>query len=226
MATAGDVLRRVRKTLIDAEGVRWQDAELMDHLNDGLSETVRLMPRSFSASEPVKLEVGTLQSLPDRGITFIDVVRNTTAEGAGGRAVRMVDRGILDIENPDWHLMDPVSTIKHCMFDERNPQEFYVYPPSDGTGYVQLVMSVEPPVLEDEDDELPLESTYLPALVNYVLSRAYAKDADYASNANLASQYYQTYTAQLGLYKEGSREVTAGRRRQSVTESANYGPME
>lgn len=220
--TAGDIINdRVRVTLIDRDGVRWSDEELMSYLNDGINETVRLMPRSYSTSRSVPLVSGTLQSLPEDGITFIDIIANSDADGNPGRAIRMIDRGILDVENPDWHLATGVSVVKHAMFDDRNPQQFMVHPPSDGTGHVRLTMSIEPPVITSLEDVIPLESTWTPVLVNYVLHRAYAKDAEYASNGNLSTGYYEAYLKQLGYYEQGDIKAFSRSRSHSVTQHKN-----
>lgn len=45
---------------------------------------------------------------------------------------------------------------------------------------------------------IKLDDIYANAILDYVLYRAYSKDAEYAANASRAALHYQAFTAALG----------------------------
>lgn len=142
-----------------------------------------------------------------------DVVRNMGADGlTPGRAVRVVSREVLDSQNPDWHTITGAGRVEQFVFDPRAPKIFYVTPavndtptwvevsylanpaeiPNTGTKAAPLygVDSVNPAVISVDDK-------YIDDLVNYVLARAYMKDADFASSQPNASAYSGMFTSSL-----------------------------
>lgn len=194
--TAQDVVTRVRDATLDNTqgGIRWVDDELIRYINDASQAIVQAKPSSHPTNTSMQLEEGTTQEAPPDAIFILDIIRNVD-----GKAIRYVDRGVLDAGHPDWHTMTPAAEIRHYMMEAHDPTRFYVYPPSDGTGSVQIVYSSEPAQVDSLTDELPLSSTYINSYVDYVLYRAYSKDADFAANRELARWYYQSFAEGLGI---------------------------
>lgn len=212
--TAQDIVTRVRDATLDntTGGIRWVDDELIRYINDASQAIVQAKPSSHPTNSEMQLKTGTTQEAPSDAIFILDVIRNVD-----GKAVRYVERGVLDAGHPDWHTMDPQPEIRHYMMEEHDPRHFYVYPPSDGTGKVQIVYSSEPAQISSLPDELPLSSTYINSYVDYVLYRAYSKDADFAANRELATWYYQSFAQGLGIRLD--MEMGAPRRKDPHTPS-------
>lgn len=191
-----DVVTRVRDATLDNTegGIRWVDEELIRYVNDASQAIVQLKPSAHPTNTTMQLAAGTLQQAPEDAIFILDVVRNV-----GGKAVRFVDRGVLDAGHPDWHTVTPETQIRHYMMEMHDPTRFYVYPPADGTGEIEIVYSSEPDNVTELGDTLPLAATYINAYVDYVLYRAYSKDADFAANRELATWYYQSFSQGLGI---------------------------
>ena len=135
--TVQSVIDRVQKTLQDTTGVRWPVVdELVLWVNDAQREIALLKPDASAKNVTVTLAVGTKQDIPSDGNRLLRVVRNMSAasSGVGKRAGRIVSREVLDAQTPDWH--DPlvtgdaahVAVVKHYIYDEQNPRNFYVYP--------------------------------------------------------------------------------------------------
>jgi hypothetical protein len=118
--------------------------------------------------------------------------------GTGKRSVRLVSRDILDSQTPDWH--DPTvsgdaahtNIIKHYVYDEQNPRNYYVYPGVAGSAYVEIVYSANPTTVA-QNGNLSIPDIFANAVADYVLFRAYTKDAEYAGNVQRASTHYNLF---------------------------------
>ena len=194
-----DVVTRVAQLLQDTTHIRWPLAEKLQYITDAAREVCFFKPDACVKTSVVSLVAGTKQGIPADGTTLIDIVSNMGVGGATpGSAPRAVTREILDAQMPNWHASPPGAEVKHYTFDPQNQKVFYVYPPqpSSGTGSLEVVYAAEPTEAV-EGGSLGLDSTWVPAVVNYTLYRCYSKDAEYAANANLAVAYYQAFNAQL-----------------------------
>jgi len=206
--TAANLLLRIRDTLQDTTGVRWLDAELLRYMNDAQREIVNLRPDAAADHANVQLATGTEQAIPDVGLRLIKVVRNMSAAGGsatGKRVIRIVDREILDSQEPNWH--DPTvsgdaahtTVVKHYVFDEDDPRKYYVYPGVAGNAYVEIVFSRSPTDFANTSSAVSyLDDIYANAIIDYVLYRAYMKDAEFAGNAQRANSHFQLFANSVG----------------------------
>jgi len=205
--TGANIITRVQDTLQDTTSVRWSEAELLRYINDAQREIVNLRPEAAADHANVQLAAGTEQTIPDVGLRLIKVVRNMSTTGSsatGKRAIRLVSSDILNAQDPDWH--DPAVTgqsahstvVKNYIFDEDDPRKFYVYPGISGNSYVEIVFSRTPTDLANTSATIYVDDIYGNAIVDFVLYRAYMKDAEYAANAQRAGSHYQLFTASLG----------------------------
>ncbi len=198
---ASQILGRAGIIIQDTTGTRWPDAELLGWLNDGQREIVLLKPDTHAQNESVVLVAGTKQSIPDEGLSLVDVIRNmgTTPGTTPGRAVRLIRRKILDEQLPDWHTESGSDEIMHYSFDDRDPKRYYVYPPANAGIYLELVYASAPADVAAVGAAITLDDIYSNALLDYVLYRAYQKDADYAANDQRVAAAYQAFNVSLGL---------------------------
>lgn len=203
--TVQSVVNRVQAVIQDTTGVRWPAAtELVLWVNDAQREIALLKPDATATNETVTLVTGTKQSIPLGGNRLLQVVRNMSAAsgGTGKRSVRLVGRTVLDGQSPSWH--DPTVTgdaahttvVKHYVYDEANPRNYYVYPGVAGGAYLEIVYSANP-VTVSLTDNLSIPDIFANAIMNYVLYMAYMKDAEYAGNQQRASSHYGLFTASV-----------------------------
>jgi len=201
--TVAALIERASIIIQDTTNVRWPKEELLKWLNDGQREIVLHKPVAYPQDSVETLAAGTKQSIPATGISLIDVPRNEVGDK---RAIRIVEREILEAERPGWHNETAVQEVKHYVFDTRNPKKFFVYPPNDGTGQVNLIYSAAPTDLALGTEESPvtitLDDIYSNALLDYIIYRASIKDAEYAVNAQRAEAMYQTFLNSLGIHRE------------------------
>lgn len=204
--TAQSIIQRCVDALQDPTSIRWPVAELVRYLNDGQREVVLHRPDAMRKSAAVALVAGTRQTIPSDGLKLIDIVRNT---GGTKRAVRQVNREILDAQTPGWHGLAAVTEILHFMFDARDPTAFYVYPPAATSGASVDVLYAATPtdVTEPADGALytgvtgniSIPDIYGNAIQEYVLFRAYTKDSEYAGNSARAQNHYTLFANSLGI---------------------------
>jgi hypothetical protein len=201
------VIDRVQKTLQDTTGVRWPVVdELVLWVNDAQREIALLKPDASAKNTTVTLAMGTKQDIPSDGNRLLRVVRNMSAasNGHGHRAVRIVSREVLDAQTPDWH--DPTVTgdaahatiIKHYIYDEANPRNFYVYPgvSNNNQSHVEIIYSANPATVA-QNGNLDIPDIFANAVMNYVLYMAYMKDAEYAGNNQRAASHFQLFMASI-----------------------------
>lgn len=203
--SVASVIDRVQVTLQDTTGIRWPEtSELILWVNDAQREIALLKPDASASNDIITLVDGTKQSIPSSGNRLLRVIRNMSAQsgGVGKRSIRLVSREILDAQTPDWH--DPTvsgdaahgSVVKHYIYDEQDPRNFYVYPGVSGSTHVEIVYSANPATVAASDD-LSIPDIYANAVMNYVLYMAYMKDAEYAGNGQRAANHFQLFTASV-----------------------------
>lgn len=206
--TGTNIIDRARLTLQDSSGVRWTDAELLIYINDAQREIVNFRPEATATHANLQLSTGTEQTLPSGGLRLIKVTRNmsgTASNATGAKSIRIVEEDLLNSIEPDWH--DPTVTgssahgsiIKNYLFDPDDPKKFYVYPgvASGSNAYVELIYSKLPTDLSSVSSTIDLEDTYGNAILNFVLYRAYLKDAEFAGNQQRTATHYQLFIGSI-----------------------------
>ena len=206
---ASDITSRARILLNDIDATRWIDTELFKWVNDAQKLVAMMRPDASVATFVMALIAGTRQTIPTGGFRLLDVVRNVVAVTGStpstqvvttpGRSVRIVDREVLDTQDPYWHTATGSAEIKHFIYDNRSPTLFYVYPPATTSAKLEVVYSVAPTDVTAAGDTLSISDIYQDVILNYVMYRAYSKDAEYASNAALAGGYLNVVNQMLGI---------------------------
>lgn len=199
IVTSNEILQRVNKLLNDTGYVRWPKDELLNYLNDAQRAIVLRRPDSFCADiDDFACVAGTKQSLPADALRLIDVPRN-----ASGRAIKgPYDRSVLDDNYPEWYAGNTADVAELFIYDERNPKTFYVYPGVVDATELTVVYSKAPQAITMEDSEsntvIALDDIYVNAIIEWVLYRAYMKDAEYAADPNKSQMHMNAFRSQLG----------------------------
>jgi hypothetical protein len=206
MATfASELIDQAAAALLDGDNVRWLRLDLLSYLNAGQREIATYKQEASSIVGNIPLVAGSLQTIPvgERGL--LDITRNMGVSGnSPGRAIRLIERESLDESVPNWHSGTRKAEIAHFMTDPRTPTRYYVYPPALPT-VVEAVRSVTPEPCVGEQSVVSINDTYLNALLNYMLYRAYEKDSDFSSNDSKSKAHYQLFAAQVGISTEADK---------------------
>lgn len=202
--TAGDLLAKASKILQDETNVRWPiTTEMLGWLDTVQREAVLLKPNILTATVSHRLVEGTRQTIPADALVLIDVTRNMGADGiTPGRAITPISRMKLDAALPDWHMgIYANAIVQRYVYDVKNPKTFYVYPPQPSTSQsqVELTHSVAPTSIANTGTPISLDDIYEGALIDGVLSKAYAKDSENSASAERSTYYRKTFLEALGL---------------------------
>nr|WP_289123473.1 DUF6682 family protein [uncultured Halomonas sp.] len=216
VTTVGTVIRNAKLVLqeVTAAGTRWTNEELLGWLNEAYQAIVQIKPDASAINTTLGLMVGTRQEIPSDGMRLIDVVRNT-ATASQKMGIMVTTRRSLDTTRRSWHGDEPSIDIEQYMFDDQDPTRFYVYPPADTGAEVELIYSSTPSPHDIslgldglKDENIRLNDSYAPVITDYILYRAYSKDAEHAANLNRAQMHMQAYMGALGQKVEVARAIS------------------
>jgi len=210
MATiqVNSLISRAGTLLQDVTNIRWTIDELLGWLNDGQREVVLHKPEASVKNTNLSLAVGlTKQSIPSDGILLMDVVRNMGVTGTTpGIAVRLTTREVLDAQRPTWHSdANAIGSIQHYVYDPRDPKNFYVFPKAPATAWNLEIIYSASPTDTVAGGLIQIDDIYANALLDYMLFKAYSKDAEYAANGGLALAHYQAFANAIGLKTQGEQ---------------------
>jgi hypothetical protein len=197
---------------MDPTGTRWPATELVAHLNDGQREIVMSRPDALSTQLQHSCTEGARQTLPPEAMALIDV----TNVGIGNfRALRKVDRKMLDATQPTWLSLAPSSNVVHFMYEPTEPRVFFLYQPPLAELLVDIVVSIYPTDVANPtgraystvSGDISLPDVWANTLYSYIMFRAYNKDAEFGGNAQLAMTHYQQFKAGMGEQLKSSVAV-------------------
>jgi len=208
MAVAvSEIMTRAAYVLNDAGAVRWTPQEMLLWVNDGQRAICVAKPSANTDTVTISLVAGARQAVPATAHQLVRILRNTD-----GAAITMVDREIMDAHVPGWGdttVWPAQAVVEHAIYDTASPEAFDVFPPNDGTGQIEAVVATLPTDIPEPgaspgsiasySANIGIPDSYREALVDYVLYRAFSKDAEYPDSAQRAMAYYQTYAAAVGL---------------------------
>jgi hypothetical protein len=232
-----DVLQRVTSQLQDdtPQFRRWAELDLTNALQDGQQAIVTFLPAACADFFSIKLRPGTLQQvdtlttadvLTPAGVapaaslyanSLLDLICLMGTNGLTvGRALRRVNRDLLDLHSPDWHMLTG-PTPREWTFDPQTPQHFFVnpgIPASGGPWWVRAKLAMNPAKITPgaprngtarydsagagagAADRISLDDEYIEPLVNYVVARANLMDQDFA-NAGKAQAFTTLFMSWL-----------------------------
>lgn len=212
--SAQSIIQRAHVALQD-EGVRWPASELVRHLNDGQREISRVRPDQTAVNQLMPLVDGYFQTLLPTHQALIDMHNNAASPS---KRITKVDMVVLDAVEPGWRAKTKTAEVKHFMHDLREPRYFYVYPPAIAGTAVNIVVSTYPAeipfptapgiMFQTVTGDISLPDHWADALLNFVLHRAYAKDAEYGGNANMSTMYLNYYNAAVGTQLQSTSTVS------------------
>lgn len=206
LTTVGTIIDNAKLVLqeVTPAGTHWTNEELIGWLNEGYQAITQVKPDASSVNTTHGLTPGTRQEIPGDGLRLIDVVRNTAANSSG-MGILVSTRRALDTARRSWHSDPPSIDVEQYVFDDQDPTRFYVYPPAASGAEVELIYSAVPGPhkrargLEGlRNESIRLNDSYAPCLTDYILYRAYSKDAAHSANLNRAQMHLRAVSTALG----------------------------
>lgn len=214
-----DIIRRVEYVLQDTN-IRWPRIELQNWLNESYMAITLLRPDANAASGTFTCANGSRQVLTAEfpsALRLLDVTRNLAATSTK-KVIRLVARSVLDDQRPGWHAETGTVNIQHYTFDPRQPKEFFVYPPATTSAQIEVVYADAPGAHSlteaqlDPDgagtEVIKLDDIYMSPIIDWILYRAYSKDAEYGANEARAQGAYGAFNAAIGAKSQTDTAVS------------------
>ncbi|MFI7783586.1 hypothetical protein EN46_07370 [Citrobacter amalonaticus] len=202
MTTVAEIIGRVNTQLTDTLMLRWPLTELCDYYNDAVRAVILARPDAGASVETLKCVPGSRQSLPAGALRLIDVIRLTD-----GNALLPVPRDVLDHDYPDWHNVSGVP--ERYVYSEITPRIFYLFPAPDESVSIDAVICRIPDAITissmEDKTEVQTDEAYVNPLVDWILFRAFSKDAAGGANAAQAMQHYQAFADQMGIKQNADK---------------------
>lgn len=212
-----DVIDSAANELGDIEMVTWPRATLINLLNQAKNQIILVRPDALSETIIVELDAGTKQLitntdranlLPSGALRLLGVTRNMGADGlTPGKAVKPVDRSNLDLVDPDWHLASKNSAVvKAFIYEEDEPDTFYVNPPNDGTGSIEVKVSKMPTQHDTAMNDtafaaelIDIKDIYVNTIIEWILYKAFSFENSSNQSMNAANTHLQSFYSSIGL---------------------------
>ena len=221
VTTAATLMTNAGIRLQDERHVRWTLLELGRWIDEAVKAICLANPAAATRSIILPLAKGTRQKLPletldngDQPLALKKITRNISdlsTPGDGGRIVTVVSGRTLDAQEPNWTNAKVVrfnKTVRHYVYDEKNPLEFLVYPGNDGHGAVEAVISYCPAsivakVQKTANDTENLQNWELPidlpdpwstCIAEYLMYQALLKNDTTGSSGRAAFHFSQFQT--------------------------------
>lgn len=214
-----DIIRRVEYVLQDTN-IRWPRVELQNWLNESYMAITLLRPDANAKSGTFTCATGSRQVLTavfPSALRLLDVTRNLAATSSY-KVIRLVARSVLDDQRPGWHAETGTVNIQHYTFDPRQPKEFFVYPPATTSAEIEVVYADAPgshSLTEAQLDPdggsnevIKLDDIYMSPIIDWILYRAYSKDAEYGANETRAQAAYGAFNAAIGAKSQTDTAVS------------------
>jgi hypothetical protein len=210
-----EIIDRAQIILQDTTGTRWAKQELLKFFNDAQREVVLVRPDAKTVNTTFNCVAGSKQTLPSAALRLLDVVRNVS-----GKAIRQIDRRIMDDQLPDWHNTPSAGTvlIEHYIYNPLDPKTFYLYPKPTNTAQIEIVYSSSPTTITSAggpndladiaSTTIDIDDIYANAILDYLLYRAYSKDSEYAGNVARAQAHLQAFQNALGIKTQSDSAST------------------
>lgn len=196
---ASALISQVSELVQDESNIVWTQLQCLGWLNDAQRAIASVRPDSSILNHSVTLAPGTKQAIA--GLRLMAVNRNMGIDGSTpGRAIRLVERGIKDDFDPDWHTETAAIAVKEWIFDARLPKEFYVSPPVHASTVVQIEISesVNPAEISVVGDAITLDDVYSPTMVEWAMYRCLSRESEETPNIQRATSHFQQFFSMLG----------------------------
>lgn len=212
MQTVGGIVGRAKQVLQETgEGIRWKDSELIGWLNEAYIAVATMRPDAHSVTGSLTLERGARQSLPSDGLIVLDVL-----SGSDGRAPRPATRRMLSTMRPGWQNEKPGRRLEFYVLDPEQPQDYWLYPPAEKGSHAEVTYAVTPEqhdtgrLADVSGRPLSVSDRYATALLDFVLYRAFSKDAETQANFQRSQSHYKAFAGMMSGKTEGDAMTAQG----------------
>lgn len=201
--TPQDVITEVRRLVQDTRQatLRYSDEHMLGVVNQVLRRIALLRPDLCAHITTVTLVEGPLQTCPADSIRIIDVIRSA----GSASTVNEVSRDTLELMFDTWQ-SDGESPVQNWMRHVRNPNQYFVYPPSPAGQQLMIEYAKSPRnyALGEVIDIIP--DAYFPSVVDGAVWLIESVDNEHV-NSGRAKMFQDAFVQGLGVTIQ-SKKVT------------------
>jgi hypothetical protein len=212
-----DVIAQAETIIQDKTNTRWAKAEWLNWFDGAVLAVIGLRPDANIANTVFNTIGGSaLQTLPADGLKLINVINNDIT----GKQIRRIDKRMLDDQVDAWYATVG-NNVDHYVYDDRDPKSFWIYPTPASAHAMRIIYAQAPTAtviadFESDTQVLPIDDSYMNPILDFMMYRAYSKDADYASNAQRAQGHLQVFQMALGAKTQSDAGISASNSRKGV----------
>lgn len=216
---AKDVMLQASTVLQDTGAIHWTPPELLGYLNEGVREIVAIKPNANSQTITLNLVAGPKQALAANHTILSRVIRNIPSN----LPIRVLDRReTLDNMIPGWMNTATLAyalNVSYVIHDLTDPRTFFVAPGALVNTQVEAVVGVMPADISAPANPLNVDAytanvslpdVYRNALIDFVLYRAFSKDAGNPGAAQRAQAHKQLFDAAVGNFAASENAMALG----------------
>ncbi len=187
--------------------VRWTVPEVLKWISDAQRAIVLLRPNSYNYVATAPMVRGVRQTIPVDGWLLLTANANwDMATSEYGRAITLATFDQMNRQFPNWRSDAKNKLAYNYMFDLTDQKAFYVWPPNDGSGALEMNYSRIPPEMTDMAQPITLDDIFIPPMTDYVLMRASMKDAEFGPGLQYAGYFQQLFQSQVFAKDSAEKE--------------------
>ncbi|PSV11657.1 hypothetical protein C0W59_19175 [Photobacterium kishitanii] len=202
-----DLIEQVAELLVDKGNVRWSQSELINYINDALAAIIMRRP-SITAADSVISVTNNPVVLPNDAYSLL------TVEKIGDYRGQYTPIETLDRFYPMWRTQIGIAQCWTKHNDEL--LRFWIFPAPQEPINVEVIYS-KVITVKAQTDVIPLTSVYVGILIDFVLFRAFGKDAENASEESKSLMHFQLFAVAMGD-KSATDKAKYTARKQSTLE--------
>lgn len=192
------IINAAARELYDVDNIKWSRSELLGFVSEAEKQIMVLHPQNNSTVDTIDLAAGCQQAVPIEAHQLVDVYHNVASDNlTPRRAVRMVSRRLMNSYEPGWMYAAQTTEVQNVIFDEQDKRHFWVYPPNNGEGKLNIAYLAVSEPYATEEDNLRISDAYYTAALEFVLFRACSKQAPFSPGPSEASRHFALFTAAM-----------------------------
>ena len=203
--TVADIVQEARELLLDElTPYRYSDDYIVRKTNQILKRMLVVRPDLFITVTTLTTVPGALQSAPTESMRFMDILTNSE-----GRVPKEIDQQAVDVMFPTWRA-GQTGPVTSWMRNQRDPNRFYVYPPSAGGEALTVAYAKTLPNYTI-NDQIELSDAYLSTILDGVCWLMESLDAEHVESGR-ARMFQESYTTALasGLLSRAVADLPDG----------------
>ena len=199
--TVNSVVEQAAGILQDTGNIRFSVADLIRYTSDGQRRVCQMRPEAYAVTAVAPLVAGCKQTIPATATRLLECYRNITTAGVVGRAVREIDRALLDQEDPDWQRRTGSQVEHYCYEPGEDPRTYWIFPAISAAklsaAQLELSVAADPPELS-AGQNLTIDPAFHEAIIHYVVSMAISRDSEFGDQLNRAQFHAQAFSTGIG----------------------------